>query len=74
MVSVEAYTYLHWEPGRSTLEELKIASDMFLRAGANKFYNSGFTGTPEREFVPSRRFGAEMPSAPSTSGGRITAC
>ncbi len=64
MVSVEAYTFLHWQPGRSTLEEMKIASDMFLRWGANKFYNSGFTGTPEREFVPSRRFAAEITVSP----------
>jgi hypothetical protein len=64
IVSAEAYTYLHWEQGRDTLEELKIASDMFLRAGANKFYNQGFTGTPEREFVPSRRFSAEMLISP----------
>jgi hypothetical protein len=64
VVSVEAYTYLHWEQGRDTLEELKIASDIFLRAGANKFYNHGFTATPEREFVPSRRFRAEMLLSP----------
>jgi len=60
IVSVEAYTYLHWQQARDTMEELKIASDGFLRAGANKFYNHGYTGTPEREFAPSRRFGAEM--------------
>jgi len=64
MVSVEAYTFLHWQPGRSTLEELKIASDMFFRWGANKFYNSGFTGTPEHEFVPSRRFAVEITISP----------
>jgi hypothetical protein len=64
IVSTEAYTYLHWEQGRDTLEELKIASDTFLRSGANKFYNHGFTGTPEREFVPSRRFSAEMLLSP----------
>ncbi|MCC6588092.1 MAG: hypothetical protein IT168_15470 [Bryobacterales bacterium] len=60
VISVEAYTYMHWEQARDTLEELKIASDIFLRAGATKFYNHGYTATPEREFVPSRRFGAEM--------------
>lgn len=64
IVSTEAYTYLHWEQARDTLEELKIASDIFLRGGANKFYNHGFTGTPEREFVPSRRFSAEMLISP----------
>ena len=60
IVSVEAYTYLHWEQARETLEELKISSDLFFRSGANKFYNHGYTGTPETDFVPSRRFGAEM--------------
>jgi len=60
VVTVEAYTYLHWEPYRATLEELKIASDVFLRSGANKFYNHGYTGTPERDIAPSRRFFAEI--------------
>ena len=64
VISTEAYTYLHWEQGRDALEELKIASDIFLRSGATKFYNHGFTGTPEREFVPSRRFTAEMLISP----------
>ena len=60
VVTVEAYTYLHWEPYRETLEELKIASDGFLQSGANKFYNHGYTCSPERDIAPSRRFGAEM--------------
>ncbi len=60
VVSVEAYTYLHWESYRGTLEELKIASDMFLRSGANKFYNHGYSCTPERETAPSRRFQSEV--------------
>ncbi|MBN1341971.1 MAG: hypothetical protein JXQ73_04785 [Phycisphaerae bacterium] len=60
VVTVEAYTYLHWEPYRATLEELKIASDVFLRTGANKFYNHGYTCSPERDIAPSRRFGAEI--------------
>ena len=60
IVTVEAYTYLHWEPYRETLEELKIASDMFLCSGANKFYNHGYTCSPERNIAPSRRFEAEM--------------
>jgi len=60
VVTVEAYTYLHWEPYHATLEELKIASDGFLRSGANKFYNHGYTCSPERDIAPSRRFYAEM--------------
>ena len=70
VVSVEAYTYLHWEQARETMEELKLSSDIFLRAGANKFYNSGFTATPEREFVPSRRFTAEVMVSPDVSWWR----
>jgi len=60
VVTVEAYTYLHWEPYRATLEELKIASDVFLRSGANKFYNHGYTCSPERDIAPSRRFHAAI--------------
>jgi len=58
IVSVEAYTFIHWEPGRATLEELKIASDGFLCSGANKFYNHGYSYSPEREIAPSRVFSA----------------
>ncbi|MBX3177175.1 MAG: hypothetical protein KF886_07445 [Candidatus Hydrogenedentes bacterium] len=56
VITVEAYTYIHWEPYRATLEELKIASDTFFRAGANKFYNHGYVATPERDIAPSRGF------------------
>jgi hypothetical protein len=56
VVSTEAYTFLHWQPYRATLEELKIASDVFLRSGANKFYNHGFLATPEHDIAPTRGF------------------
>lgn len=56
IISVEAYTYLHWEPYRATLEELKIASDTYLRAGANRFNNHGFLASPERDIAPTRGF------------------
>ena len=56
VVSVEAFTYLHWDPYRANLEELKMATDGFLRAGANKFYNHGFLGTPEQGVTPNRGF------------------
>ena len=56
IVSAEAYTFIHWQPYRATLEELKIASDMFLRSGANLFYNHGFLATPERDITPGRGF------------------
>ncbi len=54
VVGVEAYTYLHWELYRATLEELKIASDGFLRSGANKFFNHGYSYSPERDIALSR--------------------
>jgi hypothetical protein len=60
IVTVEAHTYQHWDPYRATLEELKIASDIFLRSGANKFYNHGYTGTPERGVAPTRGFYAAI--------------
>lgn len=64
VVSTEAYTYLHWEPYRATLEELKIASDVFLRAGANKFYNHGFIASPEQGVAPTRGFYAAIHISP----------
>ncbi|NLP11549.1 hypothetical protein GX408_14225, partial [bacterium] len=54
VVGTEAYTYIHWELYRSTLEELKIASDGFFTAGANKFYHLGYSYSPERRITPSR--------------------
>jgi hypothetical protein len=54
VVGVEAYTFIHWERYRATLEELKISSDGFLRSGANKFYNHGYSYSPERGPSPSR--------------------
>lgn len=54
VISTEAYTFIHWERYRATLEELKIASDVYLRNGATKFYNHGFTYSPEREVTPAR--------------------
>lgn len=56
IITAEAYTYIHWEPYRATLEELKLASDTFFRAGANKFYNHGYIASPERDIAPSRGF------------------
>ena len=54
IVSAEAYTFIHWERYRETLEELKIASDGYLLSGATKFYNHGFNFLPEQEVSPSR--------------------
>lgn len=57
IVTTEAYTFMHWELYRSTLEELKIAGDNYLRAGANKFYNHGYSFSPEKKAEPSRTIG-----------------
>ncbi len=54
VVSAEVYTFIHWERYRETLEELKIASDGYLLAGATKFYNHGFNFSPEKQVSPTR--------------------
>ncbi|MBV5313143.1 MAG: hypothetical protein JZU47_07585 [Prolixibacteraceae bacterium] len=54
VVSAEVYTFIHWERYRETLEELKIASDGYLLAGATKFYNHGFNFSPENQVSPTR--------------------
>lgn len=65
IVTTEAFTYLHWEPYRETLAELKAATDAFLWAGANKVYNHGFIASPEREnIVPTRGFFAAIRISP----------
>ena len=57
VISTEAYTFMHWRRYRSTLEELKIASDGYLRSGATKFYNHGYCFSPERDVTPTRTIG-----------------
>ena len=57
VISTEAYTFMHWRRYRTTLEELKIASDGYLRSGATKFYNHGYCFSPERDVAPSRTIG-----------------
>ena len=56
VVSAEAYTFLHRERYRATLEEMKIASDAFLRDGVTQFWNHGWLYTPEPEVAPTRDF------------------
>ncbi len=64
VVSAEAFTYLHWEPYRETLSELKIATDGYLRAGANKLYNHGIIASPETGILPVRGFFAALRVSP----------
>jgi hypothetical protein len=67
IISAEAFTFLHWERYRATLEEIKIATDGFLRSGATKFYNHGYSFLPERDLAPSRR----MPWAPQINPSNV---
>ena len=60
IVTTEAYTYQHWQPYRATLEELKLAGDVFFKSGTNKIYNHGYTASPERDIAPSRGFFAAI--------------
>ncbi len=57
VISTEAFTFMHWRRYRATLEELKIASDGYLRSGATKFYNHGYCFSPEILVCPSRTIG-----------------
>lgn len=54
IVSAEAYTFLHLQRYRSTMEQLKIATDAFLRDGVTQFYNHGYMYSPEMYVAPSR--------------------
>lgn len=58
VVSAEAYTFIHPERFRTTPEEIKRATDAFLRDGVNLFYNHGFLYTEEPEVAPQRDFWA----------------
>lgn len=64
IVSAEAFTYLHWEPYRATLEELKIATDGYFYTGANKIYNHGYIASPEEGIIPTRGFYAAIRISP----------
>ena len=54
IVSAEAYTFIHPERYRTTLQDLKIATDAFLRDGVTQFYNHGYVYSPEADVAPSR--------------------
>ena len=54
ILSAEAYTFLHMERYRTTLEEMKIATDAFLRDGVSQFYNIEYLYSPEMHVAPSR--------------------
>jgi len=52
-VSSEAFTFIN-EKYRTTMEEIKRGTDLFLRDGITQFYNHGYFYTPEKELAPSR--------------------
>ena len=54
IVSAESFTFLHPERYRSTMEQLKVATDAFLRDGVTQFYNHGYVYSPELHVAPSR--------------------
>lgn len=54
IISAESYTFLHPQRYRTTLEEMKIATDAFLRDGVTQFYNHGYLYSPEMHVAPSR--------------------
>ncbi|MEI6606526.1 MAG: glycosyl hydrolase [Verrucomicrobiota bacterium] len=56
IVSAEAYTFIHPLRYRTNLQDLKIATDAFLRDGITQFYNHGYFGSPEMHVAPSRDF------------------
>jgi hypothetical protein len=59
IVSAEAYTFLHPQRYRYTLEEMKRATDAFLRDGVTRFYNHGFLFLNEPSVNPA----ADVPFA-----------
>lgn len=54
IVSAEAYTFIHPDRYRTSLQEMKIATDAFLRDGVTQFYNHGYFASPEMHVAPSR--------------------
>jgi hypothetical protein len=52
-VSAEAFTFVN-DKYRTTMEQIKQATDAFLRDGIGQFYNHGYFYTPEKELAPSR--------------------
>ena len=54
IISAEAYTFLHLTRYRTTLEQMKGATDAFLRDGVTQFYNHGYIYSPEMHVAPSR--------------------
>ncbi len=54
IVSAESYTFIHPARYRTDLQDIKIATDAFLRDGVTQFYNHGYFASPEMHVAPSR--------------------
>jgi len=54
IVSAEAYTFIHPARYRTDLEDIKMATDAFLRDGVTQFYNHGYFASPEMHVAPNR--------------------
>lgn len=54
IVSAESYTFIHPDRYRTSLQDMKIATDAFLRDGITQFYNHGYFASPEMNIAPSR--------------------
>ena len=54
--SAEAFTFINTRY-RTTMEQIKCATDLFLRDGVTQFYNHGYFYSPEKELEPARDMG-----------------
>jgi len=54
IVSAESYTFIRPGRYRTALQDMKIATDSFLRDGITQFYNHGYFASPELHVAPSR--------------------
>ncbi len=52
-VSAEAFTFIN-DRYRTSMEQIKRATDLFLRDGITQLYNHGYFYTPEKELAPAR--------------------
>ena len=52
-VSCEAFTFINTKY-RTTMEQIKRGTDLFLRDGITQFYNHGYFYSPEKELAPAR--------------------
>lgn len=54
--SAEAFTFINTRY-RTTMEQIKCATDLFIRDGITQFYNHGYFYSPEKELEPARDMG-----------------